>query len=107
MADAKPKTLTFTPEEPIAVGNAVHETLTFERLRVRHMVAMDKVEGNMRKTVAMFAAMADVPMPVIDELELDDFERLSEELMPLMGKSGRSVVEAREQTGDDDAAPVH
>lgn len=107
MADAKPKTLTFTPEEPIAVGNAVHETLTFERLRVRHMVAMDKVEGSMRKTVAMFAAMADVPMPVIDELDMDDFERLSEELVPLMGKSARSLVEEREQTGADAEALVH
>lgn len=107
MADAKPKTLTFTPEEPIHVGNAVHETLTFERLRVRHMVAMDKFEGKMRKTVAMFAAMADVPMPVIEELDMDDFERLSEELVPLMGKSARSLVEEREQTGADAEAPVH
>jgi len=89
----KPKTITFTPSDPIEVGGETHEKLTFKRMRVRHLVAMDKVEGQMRKTVALFAAMADVPMPVIDELDMDDFERMTEEVVPLMGNSARSLVD--------------
>jgi len=104
---AKPKTITFTPSEPIEAGGETHEKLTFQRMRVRHLVAMDKVDGQMRKTVALFAAMADVPIPVIDALDMDDFERLTEEVVPLMGNSARSLVKNGLAGDDADETPLH
>ena len=92
----KPKTITFTPSEPIESGGETYEKLTFRRMRVRHMVAMDKVQGEVRKTVALFASMADVPMAVIDDLDMDDFERLSKEIVPLMGNSARLLAKQAE-----------
>lgn len=106
---SKPKTITFTPDEPITVDGETYETLTFARMRVRHMVAMDKVKGEMRQTVALFASMADVPMKVIDELDMDEFERLSEELVPIMGNSARSMMDKARAEAEAEAEdpPVH
>ena len=89
---SKPKTITFTPSAPIEAGGETYEKLTFQRMKTKHIVAMDKVQGEMRKTVVLFASMADVPLAVIEDLDMDDFERLSDEIVPLMGNSARSLA---------------
>lgn len=103
----KPKTITFTPSEPVEAGGETYEKLIFQRMRVRHMVAMDKVAGEVRKTTALFASMADVPIQVIDELDIDDFERLSKEVEPLMGNSARSLVEKTRAEAEAADGPMH
>lgn len=104
---SKSKTITFTPSEPIEAGGETYEKLTFQRMRVRHMVAMDKVSGALRKTTALFASMADVPIQVIDELDMDDFERLSEEVAPLMGNSARSLVKSAKAEAEAEDETAH
>lgn len=103
---AAKKEITFRPSEPIKHGDETYEALTFQRLKVRHMVAMDKVDGDLRKMTAMFASMAGVPVPVIDELDADDFERLSREIAPLLGNSARSLME-KPAPDEGDAAAMH
>ncbi len=92
----RPKTLTVTLEEPVEHKGQSYESLTFRRAKAKDFVAMDVVKGEMRKTMALFASMAGVPMPVIEELDAEDFARMGVEIAPLMGKSMKTVAAAAE-----------
>jgi hypothetical protein len=48
--------------------------------------------GTERKAFAIFASMAGVPIQVIEALDMDDFDKLSQEATPLMGKSAEKAV---------------
>lgn len=82
-----PKTITVTLAEPVKVGEETFEKLTFRRRKAKDLVAMDLVKGELRKHMAMLASMGGVPLPVIEELDGDDYETVSRETIPLMGKS--------------------
>lgn len=87
--------IVFTPAEPIAHGGKTYPSLTLRKRKAKDMVMADLVTGATRKTFAVYASMADVPIGVIEELDADEFDRLEEVAAPLMGKSWKSR-EARE-----------
>lgn len=87
--------ITFTPAEPIQHGGKAYPSLTLRKRKAKDMVAADLVSGATRKTFAVYASMADVPIGVIEELDADEFDRLEEVAAPLMGKSWKTR-EARE-----------
>lgn len=82
-----PTTVTFTPTAPIKIGDKTYPTLTLRKMKAKDRVAADLVNGESRKTFAVYASMADVPIQVIEELDNDDFDRLEELAAPLVGKS--------------------
>lgn len=79
----------------VMLGQAVehdgktYASLTLRKMKAKDMVAGDLVTGDTRKAFAIFASMAGVPIQVIEELDVDDFEMLGREAAPLMGKSAR------------------
>lgn len=79
----------------VMLGQAVehdgktYASLTLRKMKAKDMVAGDLVTGDTRKAFAIFASMAGVPIQVIEELDVDDFETLGREAAPLMGKSAR------------------
>lgn len=91
-----PKTVTVQLGTPITIEDARKQTtstyteLTFRRPKGRDLLIMDKVTGDLNKSVAMMASMAGVPYPVFEEMDADDFARVGEEIVPLLGKLGRS-----------------
>lgn len=98
MTDAPKKTLTIDLEEPVNVDGTTYETLTFRRRKAKDLSRMDLVKGDNRKHMAMLASMAGVPLQVIEELEGDDYDRVAEETVPLVGKSAmRALEEEREK----------
>ena len=99
MAGEKQKSVTVQLSEPVEHNGITHEQLVFRRCKTRDLVAMDKVSGDTRKTCAMYASMADVPLQVIEELDLDDFNEVAQQTAPLLGKSGKKAL--------DDAAKKH
>jgi hypothetical protein len=42
--------------------------------------------------MGILASMADVSIPVIAELDIDDFEAIGEATAPLMGKSAAAAI---------------
>jgi SpoVK/Ycf46/Vps4 family AAA+-type ATPase len=60
--------------------------------RERILVAADLVTSETRKSFAIIASMAGAPIGVVEDLDIDDFERLSEVAAPLMGKSAMAVI---------------
>lgn len=80
----------FTPSAPVAHGGKTYPSLTLRKMKARDMVSADLVNGETRKTFAIYASMADVPIGVIEELDADDYDRLEEVAAPLMGKSWKA-----------------
>jgi hypothetical protein len=91
------QTTTFTPTEPITYNDKVYPALTLRKMKAKDLVAGDLVTGDMRKSFAILASMASVPIGVVEELDIDDFERLSEVAAPLMGKSARAAIKAAKE----------
>ena len=87
-------TVTFTPETPPVFDGKPYPVLTLRKMKAGDLVAGDLVTGETRKTFAIFASMADVPIQVIEDLEIDDFERLGEVAAPLMGNSAMAALKA-------------
>jgi hypothetical protein len=88
------KTVTFTPSEPVTHNEKSYPVLTLRKMKAKDLVAGDLVTGETRKSFAIIASMAGVPIGVIEELDVDDFEQLSEVATPLMGKSAQAAIEA-------------
>lgn len=88
------KTVTFTPNEPIDYNGNSYPSLTLRKMKAKDLVAGDLVQGDARKGFAIFASMAGVPIGVIEELDIDDLERLNEVAAPLMGKQMRAAAAA-------------
>tara|TARA_R110002072_G_scaffold234465_1_gene392076 strand:- start:119 stop:454 length:336 start_codon:yes stop_codon:yes gene_type:complete len=95
MSDS-PKTVTINLSEPITYKEQTYTSLTFRRRKAKDLVAMDLVKGEMRKHMAMLASMAGVPLPVIEELDAEDYEAASKETIAVMGKSVAKAVKDAE-----------
>lgn len=80
------KTITFTLETPVEHDGQTYTSLTLRKMKAKDLVAADLVNGNLRKSLAIFASMAGVPIMVMEELDTDDFNRLGREAALLMGK---------------------
>lgn len=81
------KTVDFLLSEVIEHDGKKYTTLTLRKMKAKDMIAGDLVTGDSRKAFAIFASMAGVPIQVIEEMDVDDFEGLGEAALPLMGKS--------------------
>lgn len=86
------KTVTVKLDEPVEHDGKHYASLTLRKLKAKDLVAGDLVTGDTRKAFAIFASMAGVPIQVIEELDVDDFERLGAEAAPLMGKSATAAM---------------
>lgn len=84
-------TVTFEGEVPEHDGKKF-PSVTLRKMKAKDLVAADLVTGQSRKSFAIFASMASVPIQVIEALDMDDFDKLSQEATPLMGKSAEKAV---------------
>lgn len=89
----KNRTHVFRPEEPPEHDGKSYPELTFRKMKAKDLVASDLVKGELRKSFAIFASMADVPIQVIEDLDGDDFVRMGLEVAHLMGKSGKKAAD--------------
>lgn len=104
MADRKakapaevPRTITIALDFPVEFKDESYSELTFRRLKGRDMATSDAFRSRIEKHMAMLAGMAGVPVQVIFELDADDYERVSEETIPLMGKSTAAAHKAAQE----------
>lgn len=80
------KTVTVQLTTPVEHGGKTFNEFTFRQARTRDLVTMDKVQGQMAQTVALFALMADVTIDVMKEVTVADFNRIAVEAAPLVGE---------------------
>lgn len=79
---------------PITHGKETYTELKFSRfMRGHDMIAMDAVQGTMRKTYALYASLADVPLPVIVNMRTTDISKIAKVVDGLTGESSEIAVE--------------
>lgn len=71
---------------PIEFNGKSYTEFTFRKPKAKDLVQADLVKGETRRGLAIMASMAGVPLPVFEELEMEDFEAISAEVAALMGK---------------------
>lgn len=104
-AAPQPDTAVVPLADPLLVGGQTYTSLTLHRCRTKHLLAMDLVKGETRKSAALFASMAGVPLPVIEELTVDDFARVGEAAVPLLGNSGLKALADAQRQAATEASP--
>ena len=83
---------TVTLKHPVTVDGTKYETLGLRRMKARDALVG---EGETNETMAgfkMFAALADVPVEVILDLDMEDLTELAAKVAPLMGKRGVALM---------------
>ncbi|MFB9788969.1 phage tail assembly protein [Shinella granuli] len=75
---------TYTLKTPVEHNNKTYSTLTFRTAKVGDLMVVDAVKGEMTQSVAIIAAIADVPIQVIKGMDLLDFKGASEAAAPFL-----------------------
>lgn len=83
-------------ETPVEHAGKTYSELNMRRMKAGDTLVAEEYQSQAKAGMALFAAMADVPVEVIMELEMDDFMALSETAAPLMGKSGLAMLKEAE-----------
>ena len=83
---------TLQLHEPVTVDGKTYEALSFRKMKARDLLASDAVSGQLRKSMAIFASITDVPLAVIEELNSEDFEAVAMKAANYMGKRGREAA---------------
>lgn len=108
MAEKK-KTITVPLEEPVEIA-ADGETaprrfteLTLRRMKARDALVADGEQNQTRAGYMLFAALAGVPVAVIEELDMDDLAAVGEAAAELMGKQALEMLNPETTTASPGA----
>ena len=69
---------TVTLDHPITVDGAEVKSLSFRRCKVRDLQAIEKISGDISKTAALAANLAEVPSDAFSEMDAADFAKVGE-----------------------------
>ncbi len=88
----KLKSVTVKLAEPVTVEGITYKELTFRRMKAKDALLGEGQTSQLQTGYKLYAALADVDVAVIEELDMDDFEAVSEKIVPLMGKSAAAAA---------------
>lgn len=75
-----------------------YDSLTFRRMKVKDTYSGEEEQDEAKAGLMIYARMAGVSIDVIGEIDGEDLERITEAIIPLMGKSAaRLIKEAMEK----------
>lgn len=86
------KTASVTLDTPVTVEGVEYTSLTFRPMKARDALVAEGEESQVMAGYKLFAALADVPVEVILDLDMIDLAKVGEEVAPLMGKLPASVT---------------
>lgn len=88
----KLNSITLPLTVPVTVAGVTYETLTFRRMKARDALVAEDEANQIMAGYRMFAALADVSVDVILELDMEDLAALGPKVAPLMGKSAVAAM---------------
>ena len=74
------------------VDDEITEIIVPERLKAKHLKAMDVGEGEIGKMLSLLAEFAKVPVSIMGDLDIVDMNALAEMIGGLMGESQETGV---------------
>ena len=76
---------TITLNHPITIDGAEVKSLSLRRAKVRDLQAVEKISGDISKTAALAANLAEVSPDAFSEMDAADFTRVSEVIEGFLG----------------------
>lgn len=83
-------TVKFVLRKPIQHDGKTYTEFTFREATAGDACVLDKLEGEMTKSLALLSAMSDTPIPVLKKLPFRELKRLTDLVGPLMGNESSS-----------------
>jgi hypothetical protein len=75
-------------KHPVIFNDEQVDELTLpDRLKLKHMKAMDNASGEICKIAALISSMADWPMSAVDQIDVEDFNAIAEVAGGFLGQS--------------------
>ena len=85
-------TVTVPLGTPVTVDGKTYAELTFRRMKARDTLAGEGEQDQIAAGYKLFAALADVPLDVILELDIEDLGEIGGKIAPLMGKQAVAAL---------------
>ncbi|MGB3026856.1 phage tail assembly protein [Paradevosia shaoguanensis] len=83
---------TLTLKHPVTIGEVEYKVLTLRRMKARDALVAEGEDNKIMAGYLMFAAIADVSVEVILDLDMEDLTELGKKVAPLMGKHGAALA---------------
>lgn len=93
---AKVTTVTVPLEYPISYNGQETTELTFRRMKAKDTLVAEGEENKAKAGFLLFAALAEVDVELIEELDIEDLETVGEG-HPLMGKSADAKMDTEKK----------
>lgn len=87
-----PKSVTVPLEFPVTYKDREVKELTFRRMKAKDTLLAEGEANKVRAGYMLFAALADVDLALIEELDVEDLGTIGERIAPLMGKSAMAAM---------------
>ncbi|MEL6752306.1 MAG: phage tail assembly protein [Pseudomonadota bacterium] len=96
-SSGKIKAAIVTLDFPIEVDGKRYTELRLRRMKTRDTYAGEDEEDPNLAGLRLYARLAGVEMDVMDEVDIDDLEIITEAAIPLMGKSAARIAKAERE----------
>ena len=74
--------------KPVEHGGKTYSQVTIDREpEIGDLAAMDPFEGQVMKSVALIASLADMPVPAVKKIRARDFAVVSKRMEPVLGNA--------------------
>lgn len=87
------KSITVDLQFPIEHDGREIKSLSFRRMKAKDALIGEGETNAARTGYLVYAALAGVPLAVIEELDIEDVEAIGEAIIPLMGKSAAKAAQ--------------
>lgn len=78
--------------DPIHFGEETFTELEIMKPKMKHMMELDNIQGETKKTAKMIEVCANIPAPVVKELSIEDVEEISEIIAGFLSRKKRSGI---------------
>lgn len=80
---------------PVTWDGQEYSELTFRRMKVRDSLVAEDEKDEERAGLLLFAKLANVPVEVLEELDIEDFAEVGAAIVPLMGKRAAELLKEK------------
>lgn len=80
---------------PVTWEGKEYAELTFRRMKVKDTLVAEDEKDEERAGLLLFARLADVPVDVFTELDIEDFAEVGAAIVPLMGERAAAMLKEK------------
>lgn len=91
--------VTVELDHPFEFDGREVKSLSFRRMKAKDAIIAEGETSQARAGYLLFASLAGVDVKLIEELDIEDVEKIAEAIVPLMGKSAGEALKTAKAKG--------